>query len=268
MSDAKPNAAWLVHETARRYKTFTQKTTMYQDLSQVMVKLANIKPGMRVLDLGCGTGITTQATLPYVGDQGRVYALDVSEAMLNIAHQDLPPYQVTSVHADAASFADLIDEPIDRVICNSVFWQFRNKPLVMAELQRVLKPDGLFVFNAPEPYFIFESIPRSNKVAILFKQLAAERYGVGTQDVRTMAVFLNNHHFELVTTEVFERTRSAEESYLFMQLPVSTAWMDPPLDYETRMALLEEARQLATSEARSKRRWMYFVTRPRRQLVI
>ena len=38
--------------------------------------------------------------------------------------------------------------------------------------------------------------------------------------------------------------------------------MDPPLPYETRMALLEEAHQLSNPDTQSKRRWMYFVTRP------
>lgn len=76
-----------------------------------------------------------------------------------------------------------------------------------------------------------------------------------------MEVFLNNHRFELVETKIIERVRSAEESYLFMQLPVATAWMDPPLEYETRLALLEEARQLAQLDQTSRQRWIYLVTR-------
>ena len=99
--------------------------------------------------------------------RGRVYALDLSEPMLDIARQALKGRPVTFIRADAAKFVDQIDRPVDRILCNSVFWQFRNKPKVLAELQQVLKPDGLFIFNAPEPYFIFRSIPRSQKVAII-----------------------------------------------------------------------------------------------------
>jgi hypothetical protein len=61
---------------------------------------------------------------------------------------------------------------------------------------------------------------------------------------------------------MLERTRSAEESYLFMQIPVATAWMEPPLDYHTRRALLEEAWRSARPEQSTKQRWMYFVTKP------
>ena len=55
--------AWLEAETARRYKIFADKTTMYQELSQLALELAAIEPGMRVLDLDCGTGVTTRAIL-------------------------------------------------------------------------------------------------------------------------------------------------------------------------------------------------------------
>ena len=247
MSNPSSNDAWQVEATARHYKTFTEKTTMYQELSRFMVSLAGIEPGMRVLDLGCGTGITTEFVLQALGDSGHVYALDISEPMLAVAKAQVGAENVTFLQADAAEVGALLagQDPVDRIVCNSVFWQLRHKPEVLAAVRQVLAQNGRFVFNAPEPYFIFKDIPRSPKVSILFKQLAAERYGVGQQDLRTMRVFLKHHHFELVETRELERTRSAEESYLFFKLPIATAWMEPGLDYETRMALLEEAQQMA-----------------------
>jgi SAM-dependent methyltransferase len=266
MSDQSSTNTWLDAQTAHRYKIFTKRTSMYQELSQLTVELADIEPGMRVLDLGCGTGITTAAVLQKLGDSGRVYALDISGEMLAVAREQITSEQVTFLQADAADFSFLLEgeEPVDRVVCNSVFWQLHHKPKVLAGLRQVMAAASLFVFNAPEPYFIFKHIPRHPKVSILFKQLAAERYGVGRQDLRTMELFLNNHHFELVRTKEFERTRTAEESYLFFQLPVATAWMEPPLDYETRMALLEEAQQLAEPDKSVIQRWMYFVARSKK----
>lgn len=255
------HSAWLDFETARRYQTFVARTSMYQELSQKLVELARIEPGMHVLDLGCGTGVTTQALLAALQGQGVVLALDVSAAMLEAAQAEVQSDQVLFIRADAAALAGIIADPLDRVVCNSLFWQFRHKAEVMRALQQVIKPGGWFVFNVPEPYFINKSIPRSPKVSLLFKQLAAERYGVGVQDRRTMAVFLQNFGFELLAMEEFERTRSAEESYLFFQLPVATDWMEPPLDYETRLALLEEAHQLADPQATVQQQWIYFIAR-------
>ncbi len=255
------SSAWLETETARRYQLFAQQTTMYQELSRLMVQLADIEPGMQVLDLGCGTGVTTQAVLQMLDDRGHIYAVDISAPMLAVAHEQISSEKVTFIEADAAQ-TGLPDESVERVVCNSVFWQFRHKPQVMAELKRVLTPAGRFVFNVPEPYFIFEAIPRSQKVSILFEQLAAERYGVGRQDLRSIEVFLHHYGFEIIGKQMLERTRSAAETYLFMQIPVATAWMEPPLDYGTRLALLEEAHQLADLSQATKQRWMYFVTQP------
>lgn len=252
--------AWLEAETARRYKKFTQQTGMYQELSRLMVQLADIEPGMQVLDLGCGTGVTTLAVLEAVGHSGHIYALDLSAPMLAAAREQITLEQAAFIQADAAS-TGLPSRSMDRIVCNSVFWQFRHKPQVMAELGRVLKPTGRFVFNVPEPYFIFESIPRSKKISVLLEQLAAERYGVGRQDLRSVELFLRQHGFEIIGKQMLERTRSGLETYLFMQIPVATAWMAPPLEYETRLALLEEARQLADLNQSTKQRWMYFVTR-------
>lgn len=254
--------AWLETETARRYHNFAQQTTMYQELSRLMVQLAEIEPGMQVLDLGCGTGVTTQAVMEALGESGQIFAVDVSEPMLAVAREQIQSAQVTFIQADAATIPHLAAQSVDRIVCNSVFWQFRHKPEVMAEMRRVLRPEGRLVFNAPEPYFIFEAIPRSKKVSVLFEQLAAERYGVGRQDLRSIAVFLQNCGFEIIGKQMLERPRSAAESYLFMQIPVATAWMEPPLEYETRLTLLEEAQQLAEGNQATKQRWMYFVIQP------
>jgi ubiquinone/menaquinone biosynthesis C-methylase UbiE len=234
---------------------------MYQELSRLMVQLAEIESGMRVLDLGCGTGVTTQAVLQALGESGHVHALDISAPMLEVARKQIASERVSFIEADAAA-TSLPDHSIQRVVCNSVFWQFRHKPEVMAELRRVLTPDGRFIFNAPEPYFMFEAIPRSKRVSVLFEQLAAERYGVGRQDLRSIEAFLRNHGFEIIGKQMLERTRSTAESHLFMQIPVATAWMEPPLDYDTRLALLEEARQLAGLGQATKQRWMYFLVQP------
>ncbi|MCB9103942.1 MAG: methyltransferase domain-containing protein [Anaerolineales bacterium] len=265
MDDRLNDNVWLRNETARRYKIFTEQTTMYQELSRKMLELADIQPGMRVLDLGCGTGVTTQAVLQALDGRGQVLAVDISDPMLQIARQQVWSEQVVFMQADAAELERLILEPVDRVVCNSVFWQFRHKAQVLPALHAVLADNGRLVFNVPEPYFIFKDIPRSAKVSILFKQLAAERYGVGQQDLRTMRVFLDNYQFELLSTHEFERIRPAEESYLFFQLPVATAWMEPPLDYPTRLALLEEAQQLAEPDQAVRQRWMYLVVAPKKQ---
>jgi ubiquinone/menaquinone biosynthesis C-methylase UbiE len=106
--------AWLETETARRYQIFTEQTTMYQELSQLMVQLAEIEPGLRVLDLGCGTGVTTQTVLENLGNSGHIYAVDVSGPMLAVARRQIASELVTFIQADAANLAQVADNSVDR----------------------------------------------------------------------------------------------------------------------------------------------------------
>jgi SAM-dependent methyltransferase len=55
-----------------------------------LVARAEPKPGGRVLDVACGTGIVVRAVLPVVGPNGRVTGVDFSPAMLAVARTKVP----------------------------------------------------------------------------------------------------------------------------------------------------------------------------------
>ena len=53
--------------------------------NEVIIKLldrANIKPGMRILDIGCATGEVTQLVAERVGSQGEVIGIDMNQTLL------------------------------------------------------------------------------------------------------------------------------------------------------------------------------------------
>lgn len=111
-----------------------------QDL---MLALADLRPGERVLDLACGTGLVTFRAAEAIGPTGRLAATDIAEGM------------VTRVAADAASRglsgdfrrmdAEALDYPdasFDAVLC-SLGLMYVAEPLNAArEMRRVLGPGG------------------------------------------------------------------------------------------------------------------------------
>lgn len=70
---------------AKKYDDYAKRFPTYRDTSRDLVHLAEIKPGMRVIDLACGTGVTSQAVLKALNGTGHLYSVDMSQAMLDIA---------------------------------------------------------------------------------------------------------------------------------------------------------------------------------------
>jgi demethylmenaquinone methyltransferase/2-methoxy-6-polyprenyl-1,4-benzoquinol methylase len=72
---------------APRYDLFNRLASMGLDGRWRAKTLENISSGMRVLDLGCGTGDLTLAALRKVGYEGEVVGIDFSEPMLQVARE-------------------------------------------------------------------------------------------------------------------------------------------------------------------------------------
>jgi len=70
-----------------------------------MLKELNLKPGMRCLDLGCGTGHATEIITRFVQPNGLVIGCDISESMLEIARRKLSNSPIAKfVKQDMLSF--------------------------------------------------------------------------------------------------------------------------------------------------------------------
>ena len=106
--------------------------------------LGEITPGQTVLDLGSGAGMDSLLAARRVGRAGKVIGVDVTEAMLAKARRNASALGVENVEFRRAEAADLPlpDGAVDVVISNGVFNLCLDKPKVLAEVFRVLKPGG------------------------------------------------------------------------------------------------------------------------------
>ena len=101
----------------------------------------NVKPGMRILEPGCGSGRLTRILSEAVGPGGLVMALDMSEEMLRRAAQraTLPN---TSLRKGSVYGIPSEDGFFDQVICFCAFPHFTRKREALREMARVLRPGG------------------------------------------------------------------------------------------------------------------------------
>ncbi|MEI6700279.1 MAG: class I SAM-dependent methyltransferase [Actinomycetota bacterium] len=108
-----------------------------------LLEVANLRPGMSVLDIGCGGGQATKAVASIVGPTGRVVGADISEAMLELANsrRELSDDNVSYVLADAQT--DLISgAPFDAVVSQFGLMFFEDPVAAFTNLRAHLKAGG------------------------------------------------------------------------------------------------------------------------------
>jgi ubiquinone/menaquinone biosynthesis C-methylase UbiE len=108
-----------------------------------LIDLAEVQPGMHVLDVACGTGVVTRLAAERVGSTGRVVGLDINTAMLSVARQLGPIGGATVEWLEASALEiPLPDSSFDVVFCQHGLQQFPDRPTALREMRRVLVPSG------------------------------------------------------------------------------------------------------------------------------
>jgi len=111
--------------------------------------LASLEPGQVVLDLGSGGGIDVLLSARRVGPTGKVYGLDMTSEMLELAEKNRNEAGVENVEFLLGTIEDipLPDDSVDVIISNCVINLAADKDRVLAEAHRVLRPGGLFAVS-------------------------------------------------------------------------------------------------------------------------
>ena len=111
--------------------------------------LAELHPGEVVLDLGSGGGIDVLLSAKRVGPNGKAYGLDMTDEMLDLAHENQRKAGVTNVEFLKGEIENvpLPDESVDVIISNCVINLSLDKDKVLAEAYRVLRPGGRFAVS-------------------------------------------------------------------------------------------------------------------------
>ena len=122
--------------------------------TDVLIDMAGIRPGMRVLDLACGTGSQSIQAAKRVGPNGKVVASDISGAMLEHVRENASRAGLRNIETLECA-ADDLDEtqpPFDASICRMGLMLFPSPPRALEAVRRALKPGACFaamVFTTP-----------------------------------------------------------------------------------------------------------------------
>jgi SAM-dependent methyltransferase len=107
-----------------------------------------LKPGMKVLDCGCGPGAISIGLAEAVGPDGHVTGIDFGESQIEVAKSRAAPnltFQVASVYE-----LPFENNTFDLVFSHALFEHLADPVRGVREIQRVLRPGGLAGLCSPD----------------------------------------------------------------------------------------------------------------------
>jgi ubiquinone/menaquinone biosynthesis C-methylase UbiE len=189
----------------RKWKS--QEEIQGRAATQMLLRAARVKPGIRVLDLASGAGDPALTLAEVVGPSGHVTATDLVTEMLAVVEEfarerGLANMSLRQADAEALPFPD---EAFDAVTCRLGVMFFSNAQRALGETRRVLKPGGRAAFVAwgPLEQALQDRIPRE----ILRKYVQAPPPDPGAPDARkfaragTLSIALREAGFKAVQEE-------------------------------------------------------------------
>ncbi len=125
----------------------------FQPFAEWLAELCLLREGMSVLDVACGTGISSLVAARRVGRQGQVVGIDSSPRMVEIAGKKAltAGYPQVRFLVCSAESTCLAEDAFDAVICNFSLHLFHDETSALQEMTRVVKPAGKVGWTVPAP---------------------------------------------------------------------------------------------------------------------
>jgi SAM-dependent methyltransferase len=273
---------WGEEDNARRYDAYAREFPNYRDTSRDLIAVALPAAAgaldVAVLDLACGTGVTSREILAVLGPAGRLTGADKSAAMLGVAASSTTDPRVTWVQARAENVGEYVIHPVDVVVCNSAIWQTDFAAAATA-VRAVIKAGGLFVFNMPVGFLGDAESTRSSD---RFPALLSEMRAIAEQDYgwtpdpsapsprsrprltrASICRSLADAGFDVEQAADVSHQESAESQRAWMSVPIFTRDRLPGLSYEQRMGALEKAYERLGPWRAAPAPWIVYAARAR-----
>ncbi len=222
-------------QSAAAYDAFESKHHLFETLTRRLCELiAPLEPA-RVLDVGCGTGISTLAlhnSLPY---SPVIYAIDISESMLGQARERCKGIPgIYFVRGDAERLSDYFNEAFDGVFYTASIFLLPDFRQSIEQACRLIVPGGALAIS----YYagLFDAKQR-DALAKTFPDMKYQ-YGAVPYD-ELLACVRAKREFRATQVDFrFEITN--EFLFDFLSIPAQSAGLFPKMAYMERIPMVRE----------------------------
>lgn len=121
---------------------------LYDSYTEHALRLAGLRPGMRVLDIGCGPGDVSFVAARLVGPAGTVLGVDAAPAMVELARARAAERGLSTVHFTRTPIdAIALDQPVDAVVGRLILMHLPDPAATLRHLSSLVRPGGVMAFS-------------------------------------------------------------------------------------------------------------------------
>jgi ubiquinone/menaquinone biosynthesis C-methylase UbiE len=146
-TDERAGDGYVLGHSARELDRLDLQGSLYREPTLRVLERAGIGPGMRVLDVGCGSGDVSMLAAARVGPTGHVLGVDLDEATVSAARERVASRGITNVAFDRADFAHgSAPGGFDAVIGRFILMHQADPSSALAAAAGRVRPGGAVAF--------------------------------------------------------------------------------------------------------------------------
>jgi ubiquinone/menaquinone biosynthesis C-methylase UbiE len=223
-------------QSAYIYDLFEEKHHLFESLAMRQFELIAPARPLRILDIGCGTGISTHALYKGLsGSSPNIYAIDISEQMLLKAKErcrDIP--RIYFIRGDAENLESLFHETFDAIFYTASIFLIPKYRESIQQAGRLLLPDGVLSLSHYSGLF-----DEAGEDAI-GKAFPDIRYQYGAFPVQELVSCFESMPEFRTTWVDFHFEAGQEFLFDFLSIPAQSAGFFPKIPYLERIPKIRE----------------------------
>jgi len=240
------------------YEVHEKNYHIFDELAKHLLLEVGVKEGDHVVEVGCGSGFSTVPLAETVGQDGTIWGVDNSGAMLRSAVKRLQRFgeRVKLINIDAGNMNSQIPHGVEHVLFTASIFLIPDVEDALSNSYELLKPGGRIGFNYLDDLMVDGKVLKD-----MVKEEKPELYpyGKGIADVSKLEERAEAGGFKKVEGGILKRELPKEEARSFYSIPAQSAGLYPREELDERISKVGELFSFASKRGKIEQWWGWWV---------